>query len=50
MDFKSQLEIEAEAKVRFKSMWEKFLRSCTHAGWDLTRSELQTRGFEVEVV
>jgi len=50
VDFKSQLEIEAEAKVRFKSMWEKFLRSCTHAGWDLTRSELQTRGFEVEVV
>jgi hypothetical protein len=50
MDFKNQLEIEAEAKFLLKSMWEKFLRSCTHAGWDLSRSELQTRGYEVEVV
>jgi len=50
MDFKSQLKIEAETMVLFKSMWKKFDRSCTLAGWDLSKSELQTNGYEVEVV
>jgi hypothetical protein len=50
LDSKNQLEIEEEAKVRLKSMWGKFRRSCNHAGWDLSRSELQTRGYEIEVV
>ena len=48
-DYESQLEMEAEAKTRLKSIWMEFLRSCTRAGWDLSRSELRTRGYEVRV-
>lgn len=50
MDCKRQLEIEAEAKILLKSMWGKFHRTCTHAGWNLSRSELQTQGYEIKVV
>eukprot|EP00533_Pseudo-nitzschia_delicatissima_P013495 CAMPEP_0197264110 /NCGR_PEP_ID=MMETSP1432-20130617/1600_1 /TAXON_ID=44447 /ORGANISM="Pseudo-nitzschia delicatissima, Strain UNC1205" /LENGTH=515 /DNA_ID=CAMNT_0042728723 /DNA_START=59 /DNA_END=1606 /DNA_ORIENTATION=- len=50
VDYERQLEIEAEAKSRFAAMWGEFLKSCTGGGWDLSRSELRTRGYEVKVV
>ena len=50
IDYSSQFEIEAETKVLLKSLWGKFHRDCSEAGWDLSRSELQSRGYEIEVL
>ena len=49
INIKSQLNIESEAKHQLESMWNEFLEGCTGAGWDLTRSELQTKGYEIEI-
>lgn len=50
VDYASQLEIEGEGKSLLASIWESFWKRCSEAGWDLTRSELRTRGYEVQVV
>ena len=50
LDYEVQLELEAEAKSRLQSMWKEFLTSSARAGWDLSRSELRTCGYEVQVV
>ena len=50
MDLKSRLEVEAETKTLLESTWGEFLKSCTDAGWNLRRSELQTQGYEVKVI
>ena len=50
LDYEAQLELETEAKSRLQSMWKEFLTSSTRAGWDLSRSELRTRGYEVQLV
>ena len=50
IDFKVQLEIEREAKLQLESLWDEFLESCANAGWDLNRSELQTSGYEIEII
>ena len=49
-DLASQLEAEAEVILLLESTWGAFAASCTDAGWDLSRSELQTHGYEVKVV
>mmetsp|Transcript_11752 Transcript_11752/g.24837 ORF Transcript_11752/g.24837 Transcript_11752/m.24837 type:complete len:554 (-) Transcript_11752:1667-3328(-) len=49
-DLASQLEVEAEVILLLESKWGAFAASCTDAGWDLSRSELQTHGYEVKVV
>ena len=49
MDFNTQLEIEEEAKAQLASLWGTFRRRCTDAGWDLSGSELQTLGYEIEL-
>ena len=50
LGYETQLELEAEAKSRLQSMWKELLTSSARAGWDLSRSELRTRGYEVKVV
>ena len=49
IDLNDQLEIEAKAKTQLESLWGQFQQSCSDAGWDLSKSELQTLGYEIEV-
>lgn len=47
-DEASRVEAETEAKKQLESAWEIFQKSCKLAGWDLSKTELRTKGYEVE--
>lgn len=46
-DLQTRLEVEAQTQIALDMAWEDFLAQSTEAGWDITRSELQTSGFEI---
>jgi len=49
IDLTSRLEVEEETKLLLESAWVEFRQNCIDVGWYLSRSELQTRGFEVKI-
>jgi hypothetical protein len=43
-------ELEAKTESLLETSWNDFVSFCTDAGWDLSRSELETRGYEIQIV
>jgi hypothetical protein len=50
IDDASRLDAEAEAQKKLEVAWDQFQRSCKSAGWDLSKTELRTRGYELQFV
>jgi hypothetical protein len=46
---KSLTDIEVEIEKSLDATWQDFVQKSTEVGWDLNRSELQTRGYEISV-
>ena len=42
-------DAELKARVDLDKMWERFQTSCFNKGWDLSKTELQTLGYEVTI-
>ncbi|KAG7338323.1 Vitamin B6 photo-protection and homoeostasis domain containing protein [Nitzschia inconspicua] len=43
-------EISKETEQNLETDWSDFTTLCKNAGWDLSRSELDTQGYEIQVV
>jgi hypothetical protein len=43
-------KLEAQTEGVLETTWRDFVTFCTDAGWDLNRSELETRGYEVQIM
>ena len=42
-------DAEAKARAELDASWAKFQSSCSNHGWDLSKTELQTLGYEVMI-
>ena len=45
-----RLDADAKAGQLVDKAWGKFQRSCKAAGWDLSKAELRTKGYEVQFI
>jgi hypothetical protein len=48
-DLESIAKTEAKMRENITAIWDVFERSCHAAGWDLSKTELRSKGFELEV-
>jgi hypothetical protein len=48
-DQESITKAEAKIEQEISAVWDVFQRSCQAAGWDLSKTELRSMGFELEV-
>jgi hypothetical protein len=48
IDDERRLEAEGDAGKQLDIAWGEFQTSCKAAGWDLSKTELRTKGYEVE--
>lgn len=42
-------KVQQQISNGIESQWERFANECRNAGWDLTKTELQTQGYHVEI-
>jgi hypothetical protein len=44
------ISTEAIVKEQLHQTWDSFVLACETAGWDLSKTELQTQGYELELI